>query len=371
MANYNNYNSGLGWKILSLFLALIIVAGVITGVVFWQKGNITFTPIGQGQEQPNDEDETPDDGENTEQGSAFDESIVNGEYVTLALSRVASASESDSAFSKKITATVKPDDAPDKNIDWSISWDSSATRVAEEVTDFVTVTPLSDGSNEAIISCLASFEGDKIIVTATTRVGGYQAYCILEFKGFPQTLSVDTSSANVIDDSAWSVSVVEVSAGTSYTFPLSLDNDIHAVGSTFGANYEVTTKGIGGIILDRYYEKDGRHEDYTLTNTANSMVEGAFTIQTDGGGFLKFFNFEIVDGNLVIDANASPSSISNYGGNPSVGVVRSTFKGYTDNKPFYVELTVTESVSGISQTINLRVISTVTGVTVDTPSIVF
>lgn len=42
MANYNNYNSGIGWKILSLFLALIIIAGVITGVVFWQKGNHCF-----------------------------------------------------------------------------------------------------------------------------------------------------------------------------------------------------------------------------------------------------------------------------------------------------------------------------------------
>ena len=56
MANYNNYNSGLGWKILSLFLALIIVAGVITGVVFWQKGNIVFNPVEQ--EQPNQRHKT-------------------------------------------------------------------------------------------------------------------------------------------------------------------------------------------------------------------------------------------------------------------------------------------------------------------------
>ena len=41
--------SFLGWKILSLFFALIIVAGVITGVVFWQKGNIVFNPVEQEQ----------------------------------------------------------------------------------------------------------------------------------------------------------------------------------------------------------------------------------------------------------------------------------------------------------------------------------
>ena len=46
--------NNIGWKILSLVLALIIIVGVITGVVFWQKGNIEFHPIGQ--EQQSDEE---------------------------------------------------------------------------------------------------------------------------------------------------------------------------------------------------------------------------------------------------------------------------------------------------------------------------
>ena len=44
--------NNIGWKILSLFLALIIVAGVIVGVVFWDRGNFVFNPIEQ--EQPAD-----------------------------------------------------------------------------------------------------------------------------------------------------------------------------------------------------------------------------------------------------------------------------------------------------------------------------
>ena len=54
MARYND-NSSLGWKIFSLFLALVLVAGVITGVVFWQKGNIVFNPVKQ--EQPGADEE--------------------------------------------------------------------------------------------------------------------------------------------------------------------------------------------------------------------------------------------------------------------------------------------------------------------------
>ena len=53
MSRYGS-GTGIGWKILSFFLAVIIIAGVVSGVVFWQKGNIVFTPLEQ--EQPSSEE---------------------------------------------------------------------------------------------------------------------------------------------------------------------------------------------------------------------------------------------------------------------------------------------------------------------------
>lgn len=174
MANYNNYNSGLGWKILSLFLALIIVAGVITGVVFWQKGNIVFNPIEQ--EQPNDEE---DDG-----GAVINEGESNG--IKLMSAKIAPENYADYGISPmaetayQLTATITPENATNKAVDWTVTWvggrehdggssDSPADwSEGKTVTDYVTVTPTSDGALTANVECLQAF-GTQVRVTVTSR----------------------------------------------------------------------------------------------------------------------------------------------------------------------------------------------------------
>ena len=150
MANYNNYNSGIGWKILSLFLALIIIAGVITGVVFWQKGNIVFNPIKQ--EQPH---ENPD-----ENGGAVEDGTGNGvsvksvkipkaEYAANGISPLA-----ETAYT--LTATVTPANATNSKVDWAGAFidASSSWAAGKNFSDYVTVTPESDGSLKATVTCL-------------------------------------------------------------------------------------------------------------------------------------------------------------------------------------------------------------------------
>ena len=146
MANYNNYNSGLGWKILSLFLALIIVAGVITGVVFWQKGNIVFNPVEQ--EQPNDEEEAKISPEN---------------YDEYGISPMA-----ETAY--QLTATITPENATNKAVDWTIAFVNAESEWAtgKTVTDYVTVTPTADGALTANVECLQAF-GEQVRVTVTSR----------------------------------------------------------------------------------------------------------------------------------------------------------------------------------------------------------
>ena len=105
-----------GWKILSLFLALIIVAGVIVGVVFWDRGNIVFNPIEQ--EQPNDEE---DDG-----GAVIEEGESNG--IKLMSAKIAPENYDEYGISPmaetayQLTATIQPADATDKTVDWSVSF---------------------------------------------------------------------------------------------------------------------------------------------------------------------------------------------------------------------------------------------------------
>lgn len=164
MANYNNYNSGLGWKILSLFLALIIVAGVITGVVFWQKGNIVFNPVEQ--EQPNDEE---DDG-----GAVINEGESNG--IKLMSAKIAREDYAANGISEQaetayqLTATITPENATNKAVDWTIAFVNAESEWAtgKTVTDYVTVTPTADGALTANVECLQAF-GEQVRVTVTSR----------------------------------------------------------------------------------------------------------------------------------------------------------------------------------------------------------
>lgn len=164
MANYNNYNSGLGWKIFSLFLALIIVAGVITGVVFWQKGNIVFNPVEQ--EQPNDEE---DDG-----GAVIEEGESNG--IKLMSAKISPENYDEYGISPmaetayQLTATITPENATNKAVDWTIAFVNAESEWAtgKTVTDYVTVTPTSDGALTANVECLQAF-GEQVRVTVTSR----------------------------------------------------------------------------------------------------------------------------------------------------------------------------------------------------------
>lgn len=162
-----------GWKILSLFLALIIVAGVITGVVFWDRGNIVFNPIEQ--EQPNDEDETPDDGQDEDDGGAV---IEEGEASGMKLMSMKIAPENyaeygispmaDTAY--QLTATITPENATNKAVDWTIAFVNAESEWAtgKTVTDYVTVTPTADGALTANVECLQAF-GEQVRVTVTSR----------------------------------------------------------------------------------------------------------------------------------------------------------------------------------------------------------
>ena len=64
-------------------------------------------------------------------------------------------------------------DCPDnmKAINWSIAWKNASSEWAtgKVVTDYVTVTPTSDGALTAKVKKLAAF-GEQVIVTATSRV---------------------------------------------------------------------------------------------------------------------------------------------------------------------------------------------------------
>lgn len=86
-----------------------------------------------------------------------------------------------------VTATVYPEDAANKKVDWSVAFSNASSTWAsgKKVTDYVTVTPSSDGALTAVIQNVAAF-GEQIIVKTTSRDNA-EAYATLSVEYLQRT----------------------------------------------------------------------------------------------------------------------------------------------------------------------------------------
>ena len=92
-----------------------------------------------------------------------------------------------------LTATITPDDASNKAVDWSVAFvnPSSAWATGKTVTDYVTVTPTSDGALTANVECKQAF-GEQIVVTVVSRDNAEAtATCTVDYAAKVVSLQMD------------------------------------------------------------------------------------------------------------------------------------------------------------------------------------
>ena len=282
-----------------------------------------------------------------------------------------------SAFEKRLTATVIPYDAPNKKVDWSVAWAPGASRANQDVSQYLTVTANADGSPIAFVRCLKSFEGDKIIVTVTTRVGGFHATCQVEYKGIPESLTIDTTGKTVQRDADWGVDMVELTCGDTYPLNLVLDNELHAVGSTYG-QYTIYVESHGSIETYDHRHNSTTGEDTYSIGTATILdvndsleVNGSVYCCFDvGGGFMLLLDLTVENGKLMVRTGSPIASYYSIRGDRP-GYFERNFQAYVDGKVPYFTVTVTDTASGLSDTINIKTMPTVSRVTVDPDEMTF
>ena len=116
-------------------------------------------------------------GESEGNGVALTSSVIAPEdYAANGVSALA-----ESAYT--VTATITPSNAVDKTVDWSVSWVNAESEFAtgKTVTDYVTVTPESDGALTATVECKQAF-GEQIVLTVSSRVvSGVSATCNIDY----------------------------------------------------------------------------------------------------------------------------------------------------------------------------------------------
>lgn len=180
-------------------LALVLAGGIAAvGVVsngFKDWGHLK-PPA---QEEPN----SPED--NTTKGEA---SIENGESAGIRLMAMkipvaeyktyGVSVQAETAYT--VTATVYPADAANKKVDWSVAFANASSTWAsgKKVTDYVTVTPSSDGALTAVVQNVAAF-GEQIVVKTVSRDNA-EAYATLNVEYLQRT----TGYTLTLDDKTYS-----------------------------------------------------------------------------------------------------------------------------------------------------------------------
>lgn len=275
------------------------------------------------------------------------------------------AANGQQTVSKKITATVMPVDAPDKSVDWSIKWCTPIE--GKDISEYLTLTPESDGALTATITALKGFEGGSAYVTATTRVGGFTATCLIMYDGKPESLSFIHNGKEITN-----TGTVNLTAGTTNEITLNLKNTLGAVGSKYGDFEIVKVKGQGRFTLTKQYIVNGSVS--STSEVVFNLEEGTYKYKDEVLGndltlTIKpedFFTASISGNKLTIKAIKSESSYATpY---PRTGY-RFTYKGtYTDpragGKPdnciWYVA--VRDKVSGEESLLQIDIQSTVTSI---------
>ena len=392
MSNYNNENS---WsdKVSGLvtIIALVLVAILSIGL-------LCALFIQPNEEKPDEQTEVQQAAVMDGEGNAMDADTVYAMPAAMSFSAASLAQarahfdepsttttvSSDESVDVRIEAYVRPDDAANKKVDFSVSWGTAPTHGSEPVENYLTVTPDSDGSTTATVSCKKAFGDDTILITVTTREGGYTATCTVTFTGVADGISISGSTATKKSTSGRG-EYYEVGTSKTYTFDISLTNAFDDVTS------DLSVKEIGGV--GTMYFGNGSYNDGGYINFSNvtqkdigDLADEFITSATISGNTLtvktgskilenyyssygpdEYFITDIFYDRYVIEMNDdwsikdSSDSFNNQNAKYNAE--------HIDDCYFYV--TVEDEISGLTQTVKLWLVSSVSGVSLSPTTLEF
>lgn len=175
-------NSNKFWTGFLAVLLVLVIAGTAALVGVLSDGFKNWDKFKPDEEQTEQTEETADNG-----GAIIGESVGSGVKVMSAKiapeNYAANGVSAQAETAYTLTATVLPEKASNKAVDWAVSFvnPSSAWATGKTVTDYVTVTPTADGALTANVECLQAFD-EQIKVTVTSRNNAEAtATCLVDY----------------------------------------------------------------------------------------------------------------------------------------------------------------------------------------------
>ena len=374
--------------VLTLF-AFILVGVMLAGVILgW---------FDKKEEPPAEEEQTEQAAVTDGEGNAMDEDIVYPMPEKMSFSAAAFAQPlaqfgepsgttvtSPQSVDVRIEAYVYPESAANKAVDFSVAWGNAPTHGSEQVSNYLTVTPDSDGSTTATVSCKKSFGDDTIIITVTTREGGYTATCTVSFTGIASGIEITSSTATKKSTSARG-EYYELGTSKTYTFNIGLTNAFNDA----AGNLSVTEiGGEGNMYFGNGLYNDGGYINFTdmVQKSIGEFADDFITSATISGNTLtvktgskilenyyssygpdEYFITDIYYDRYVVEMNDdwsikdSSDTFRNQNAKSNAQNIGSCY--------FYV--TVKDSISGLTETVRLWLVSSVSGVSLSQTELEF
>lgn len=268
----------IGVKALCSVLIVLLLATI--GIAIPSKG---FTDWSKFKKNP--QVEQPD--KPGEQKPGGDDVVIEQIEASGILLSAAIASADESGVTQRFTATITPADATNQKVNWSVAFKNAGSEWAngKNISDYVTVTPTSDGSLYADVTCKAAF-GEQIILTVTSRDNAEaKATATVDYrkKVIACEIKLNGSDSDVVDFSL---------AGTSYNITAT---PVMSVG-TLGNEQSVS---ISGRRNAEWY--NGVHPSLKLSQDNNLSDDFDFTsnsFTTDinfAANMLKVNNYNNLD----------------------------------------------------------------------------
>ena len=230
------------WKPLCIvFAALLALSWVFFGFLY-SKGGVDFSTL----ENP-EQNYTVDGGAIIGEGESNGIALMSAEIPVEDFAANGISPMAETAYT--LTATITPDNADNKAVDWSVAFvnPESEWATGKTVTDYVTVTPTSDGALTANVECKQAF-GEQIVVTVVSRDNAEAtATCTVDYAAKVVSLQMDFQSATsldgtnsyssvVSDGGTYDVTMPFLAVGGSFTFSVAQLSD-YTINDTFTIEY--------------------------------------------------------------------------------------------------------------------------------------
>lgn len=333
-------------KTVALILCLAIILALLSGIIAFLVIKNANVPGNQIEDQGKLQIDVNDS-----------EFTASGEGIIIKEVNLASAGVvvGEGYLTKVLTATVYPETVKDKAVDWSIEWGNNPK--GDAVTNYVTVTPQSDGSTTATVKCIKPFKGSEIIIFCRSRVADVYASAVCTYVGTAVSLGISVEGVSK-SNNANIGEYYSLNPGKTYRFEY-VGQDVFGEEVDFSSSdFDVVVNKVGAF----YYQDctyNGAEGTYTYTGEPSIKQLSTVKEVSPYAGDL-FYLDETQSGSLGIQVNCTIEDFyfeSSRAGQNTVYTGR--FKAYVDDN-WYYEFVISDRISGLSTSFRVRFESTVT-----------